>query len=291
MKLNENWLPNHSKFEVTLRLTVSQSVSQCVLVSSTLVELATRYYFLSVCCCLVSVRRPLWREDGVCNLQCNYSMVRVGFSNLSIVRNSGKKKIRKLDMFPSSGEGSEWIRLALSNGPNRVSVSRPLSEDWNRSSFRNVAFSCHLNILNDGQNPETESFWVIYNIVGTFWEIFYYNVTNGSTAYCWALAEFSAPSCNQSVGLLAWGISLTQGFYLHTGQHKDRIHTGTSMLRMGFELTISVSERVKTVHASAKQLACFTLKPNCRKLCFYLEPSQNCLHLIQPHIQQLQSHL
>jgi hypothetical protein len=32
--------------EVTLRLTVSQSVSQYVLVSSTLVGLPTRYYFL-----------------------------------------------------------------------------------------------------------------------------------------------------------------------------------------------------------------------------------------------------
>jgi hypothetical protein len=40
------------KVEVTLRLTVSQSVSQYVLVSSTLVGLATRYYFLSDCCCL-----------------------------------------------------------------------------------------------------------------------------------------------------------------------------------------------------------------------------------------------
>jgi hypothetical protein len=38
--------------EVTLRLTVSQSVSQYVLVSSTLVGLATRYYFLSECCYL-----------------------------------------------------------------------------------------------------------------------------------------------------------------------------------------------------------------------------------------------
>jgi hypothetical protein len=37
---------------------------QYVLVSSTLVGLATRYYFLSECCGLVSVARPLWREDG-----------------------------------------------------------------------------------------------------------------------------------------------------------------------------------------------------------------------------------
>jgi hypothetical protein len=46
--------------EVTLRLTVSQSVSQYVLVSSTLVGLATRYYFLSECCCLKVAVLFLW---------------------------------------------------------------------------------------------------------------------------------------------------------------------------------------------------------------------------------------
>jgi hypothetical protein len=45
-----------SKFEVTLRLTVSQYV----LVSSTLVRLATRYYFLSECCCLKLAVLFLW---------------------------------------------------------------------------------------------------------------------------------------------------------------------------------------------------------------------------------------
>jgi hypothetical protein len=45
-----------SKFEVTLRLTVSQYV----LVSSTLVGLATRYYFLSVFCCLKFAVLSLW---------------------------------------------------------------------------------------------------------------------------------------------------------------------------------------------------------------------------------------
>jgi hypothetical protein len=39
---------NEVEVELTLRLTVSQNV----LVSSTLVGLATRYYFLSECCCL-----------------------------------------------------------------------------------------------------------------------------------------------------------------------------------------------------------------------------------------------
>jgi hypothetical protein len=39
------------RFEVTLRLTDSQSVSQYVLVTITLVGLGTRYYFLSKCYC------------------------------------------------------------------------------------------------------------------------------------------------------------------------------------------------------------------------------------------------
>jgi hypothetical protein len=49
-------LEKQSKFEVTLRLTVSQYV----LVSSTLVGLATRYYFLSECCCLKFAVFFLW---------------------------------------------------------------------------------------------------------------------------------------------------------------------------------------------------------------------------------------
>jgi hypothetical protein len=46
------------------------SVSQYVLVSSTLVGIETRYYFLSECCCLkfakvdVPVGRPFWQEGG-----------------------------------------------------------------------------------------------------------------------------------------------------------------------------------------------------------------------------------
>jgi hypothetical protein len=65
---------------------------------------------------------------------------------------------RKLDLFPSSGEGGgggkipiKWgplvianhnpWRLALYKGPNRVGVSPPSPEDGNRSSFLNVVFS------------------------------------------------------------------------------------------------------------------------------------------------------
>jgi hypothetical protein len=46
--------------EATLRLTVSQSVSQYDLISGTLVGLATRYYFLSECCRLKFAVLYLW---------------------------------------------------------------------------------------------------------------------------------------------------------------------------------------------------------------------------------------
>jgi hypothetical protein len=47
---------------------------------------------------------------------------------------------RKLDLFPSSDEGDQWLRLALSKGPNRVGVFPPSPEGRNRSSFQNVVF-------------------------------------------------------------------------------------------------------------------------------------------------------
>jgi hypothetical protein len=56
----------------------------------------------------------------------------------------------------------------------------------------------------------------------------------------------------QTVELLGRVISLSQGLYLNTGQHKHRINTytyQTSMSCMGFEPTIPVSERAKIVHA------------------------------------------
>jgi hypothetical protein len=62
------------KVKVTLRLTVSQYV----LVSSTLVRLVTRYYFLSECCCQLRscfCGAPSLMRGWVCNLQCNHSMI------------------------------------------------------------------------------------------------------------------------------------------------------------------------------------------------------------------------
>jgi hypothetical protein len=53
----------------------------------------------------------------------------------------------------------------------------------------------------------------------------------------------------QSVGLLGLEIIPSQGSYLHIEQHKHTIKEQTPMPRMGFELTIQVFERTKTVHA------------------------------------------
>jgi hypothetical protein len=56
----------------------------------------------------------------------------------------------------------------------------------------------------------------------------------------------------QLVGLLRRVISSSQGLYLNTGHHKHRVNTytyQTSMSCVRFELTISASERAKTVHA------------------------------------------
>jgi hypothetical protein len=52
----------------------------------------------------------------------------------------------------------------------------------------------------------------------------------------------------QSVGLFGWGISPSQGRYLHTGQHKQNKCTQTSMPKVGFKPTIPVYEGEKRVH-------------------------------------------
>jgi hypothetical protein len=56
----------------------------------------------------------------------------------------------------------------------------------------------------------------------------------------------------QSVGLLERGIGTSQGRYLHTEQHKQNKRTQAYMTRVGFEPTIPVFERAKTVLALAR---------------------------------------
>jgi hypothetical protein len=59
---------------------------------------------------------------------------------------------RKLDLFPSSGEGGGEDTYSV--GPLRKSQSLSLStEDGNRSSFRTVVFS---RIPDNGKSPKTQ---------------------------------------------------------------------------------------------------------------------------------------
>jgi hypothetical protein len=72
---------------------------------------------------------------------------------------------RKLDLFPSSGEGGEKTPTQL--GPleraNLSHSSPPSPEDGNRSSFRNVVF---FGIQDDGESPEKFcEFCTTYTIV------------------------------------------------------------------------------------------------------------------------------
>jgi hypothetical protein len=69
-----------------------------------------------------------------------------------ILRTQKKKTFQKLGLFPSSDEGQEtptmfggpleraspWLRLPVSDGPNRVGVSQSSPKDGNRSNFWNV---------------------------------------------------------------------------------------------------------------------------------------------------------
>jgi hypothetical protein len=67
----------------------------------------------------------------------------------------------------------------------------------------------------------------------------------------WPLIQF-LNHFSQTVGLLGRVISPSQGRYLNTRQHKHRINAYTHQIPMpsvGFEPTISASERAKTVHA------------------------------------------
>jgi hypothetical protein len=76
----------------------------------------------------------------------------------------------------------------------------------------------------------------------------------------------------QSVGLLGRGISPSQSRYLHIEQHKQNKRTHTSMPRVGFEPTIPVFERAKTVHALDREATVFGFCRNYVSNCSYNMP-------------------
>jgi hypothetical protein len=87
------------------------------------------------------------------------------------------------------------------------------------------------------------------------------------------LAAFSdSLSFTQSVGFHGRGNSPSQGRYLHTGQHKQNKGTQTSVPQVGFEPTIAVFERAKTVHASdSAATAIARPTPGCINITFGLD--------------------
>jgi hypothetical protein len=66
-------------------------------------------------------------------------------------------------------------------------------------------------------------------------------------------------SYTQSVGPFGWGISLSQGHYLHTEQHKQRIKAHNTDIH-GFEPTIPAFERAEIVHALDRTATVFGTK-------------------------------
>jgi hypothetical protein len=76
----------------------------------------------------------------------------------------------------------------------------------------------------------------------------------GSTALADLGPFFSFLIYTQSVGPLGWGISPSQDHYIHMTTQIQNKRTQTSMPRVGFEPTIPVIERAKTVHAVARPL-------------------------------------
>jgi hypothetical protein len=77
--------------------------------------------------------------------------------------------------------------------------------------------------------------------------LFFLLLTLWGIGHPWnALLYFSLSILRQSVGLLGRGISPSQGRYLTKTQNK---RTQTSMPWVGFEPTVPVFERAKTVHA------------------------------------------
>jgi hypothetical protein len=87
-------------------------------------------------------RKHFWRVVTMVSNTRNFSVSGL-YPSSGVWR---KTTFRKLDLFPPSGKrggaGVQWLRLALSKGPNWVGVFFPplLPEDGNRPSFRNVVF-------------------------------------------------------------------------------------------------------------------------------------------------------
>jgi FAD synthase len=91
----------------------------------------------------------------------------------------------------------------------------------------------------------------------------------------WPLIQFRN-HFSQPVGLRGRVINTSEGRYLNTGQHKQRINAythETSMTYVGFEPTIPASERAKTVHALDREATVTGQGSKIRMKLFYLMTS------------------
>jgi hypothetical protein len=85
---------------------------------------------------------------------------------------------------------------------------------------------------------------------GLFRYVFIPVAPTWSIGHPWnTLFHFSFLILGQSVGLLGWGISPSQGRYIHRTTQTQNKRRQTSKPWVGFESTIPVFERTKTFHA------------------------------------------
>jgi hypothetical protein len=75
----------------------------------------------------------------------------------------------------------QWLRLALSKGPNRVGVAFPSPEDGNRSSFRNVMFSSYLEFRTTDKVQKPADSESIFSFVHSY---FWLSRRSGEVADC-----------------------------------------------------------------------------------------------------------
>jgi hypothetical protein len=79
-------------------------------------------------------------------------------------------------------------------------------------------------------------------------------------ALFWALADFSVSSSyTQSAGLLWWGISPSQGLYVHRGQHKHTINAHTHIH------ALSVIRTDKPSVQASEDSSCRRLRGHCNR--------------------------
>jgi hypothetical protein len=136
---------------------------------------------------------------------------------------------------------TEFMNQNISLGQPYAQYTMPLTLNYVWMLKRLSLASAHTNVIESVLKQFLTS---VCSIIG-----YYY----GSMALCWALAAFSVSwSYTQSIGLLGRGISTSQGLYLHT-EHKTETqnkwtHIQMAMPRVGFEPTIPVFGRAKTVY-------------------------------------------